>query len=148
MHGTENNNVSTPHKIDARAMTATVAGIFERLGLKGDAATRVAAALVDADLEGIPSHGVMLVPMYANRLRSGSVSLAAEAAIVSDHGACVVLDAGNMLGQLSADQAVTLAGERAPWRCATPSTSVPPDAMRAHWPRLAASASSCPTRAR
>jgi len=113
MHRTENNNVSTPHKIDARALTTTVAGIFARLGLTADAASRVAMALVEADLEGLPSHGVMLVPMYANRLRSGSVSLASDATVVSDRGACVVLDAGNMLGQLSADQAVVLAGERA-----------------------------------
>lgn len=98
---------------DAHALSATVSAIFGRLGLAQADAVRVAEALVDADMEGVASHGVMLVPMYAQRLRGGSVTPASQATVVSDNGACVVLDAANMLGQLSALQAVALAGERA-----------------------------------
>ena len=36
-----------------------------------DAAATVARGLVDADLEGLPSHGVMLADMYVERLRAG-----------------------------------------------------------------------------
>jgi LDH2 family malate/lactate/ureidoglycolate dehydrogenase len=97
----------------SEALAALVAGIFARLGVPRDAAQAVADSLVEAELEGIPSHGVMLVPMYARRLRAGSVSLATEAQITSDRGCCVVLDAGNMLGQLSAAQAVDIAIDRA-----------------------------------
>lgn len=100
-------------QVDARALSAAVSAIFERLGLVPADAVRVADALVDADLEGIPSHGVMLVPMYAQRLRGGSVTPASRATVLSDNGGCVVLDAANMLGQLSAFQAVALARERA-----------------------------------
>ncbi|SPA28510.1 Malate/L-lactate dehydrogenase [Cupriavidus taiwanensis] len=100
-------------EVDAVALSAAVSAIFARLGVADADAVRVADALVDADLEGIPSHGVMLVPMYVQRLRSGSVTPAAHAAVVSDRGGCVVLDAANMLGQLSAFQAVALARDRA-----------------------------------
>lgn len=100
-------------EVDAGALSAAVSAIFARLGVADAAAARVADALVEADLEGIASHGVMLVPMYAQRLRSGSVTAAARAAVVSDQGGCVVLDAANMLGQLSAFQAVGMARDRA-----------------------------------
>ncbi|MEX3928515.1 Ldh family oxidoreductase [Paraburkholderia sp. BR10936] len=98
---------------DPRDLCAAVGAIFERLGVAAADAAYVAEALVDADMEGIPSHGVMLVHMYAQRLRSGSVTAASRAAVAHDHGACVVLDAANMLGQLSAQQAVAIARERA-----------------------------------
>jgi LDH2 family malate/lactate/ureidoglycolate dehydrogenase len=55
----------------------------------------------------------MLVDMYLDRIRNGSVSAAAEAAIVSDKDATIVLDARNALGHLTGDQAMTLAVERA-----------------------------------
>lgn len=99
--------------VDAQALSLTVAAIFERLGVAQVDAVRVSDALVDADMEGIPSHGVMLVPMYAQRLRSGSVTTASRATVISDLGGCVVLDAANMLGQLSAFQALALARQRA-----------------------------------
>ncbi len=90
-----------------------VARIFARLGLPESAAREVAGALVEADLEGIASHGVMLVPLYVERLLAGSVSRETKASVAHDGGAAVVLDAANMLGQLSSRQAVDVAIERA-----------------------------------
>lgn len=88
-------------------------GIFRACGLSGGAAARVAGSLVDADRRGIPSHGVMLVPMYVERLRSGSVSTEEAAEVVLDAGAVAVLDARHALGQLTGDQAMGLAVEKA-----------------------------------
>jgi LDH2 family malate/lactate/ureidoglycolate dehydrogenase len=73
----------------------------------------VAGSLVDADMRGVSSHGVMLVPMYVERLRAGSVSPRTEAKLVADSGSLALLDGGNMLGQLSGDQAMSLAIEKA-----------------------------------
>jgi LDH2 family malate/lactate/ureidoglycolate dehydrogenase len=87
--------------------------IFAALGVPEDAAARVADGLVDADMRGIPSHGLMLVPMYADRLRAGSVTTAGEAQVVTDLGAIAVLDAGNALGIVTGDQAMALAIEKA-----------------------------------
>lgn len=91
------------------ALTEVVAGIFERSGLPPHAALDVARSLVDADRAGIPSHGVMLLPMYVGRIRLGSVSTRTDAKIVSERGACVVLDAHDMLGQLSSGHAIRIA---------------------------------------
>lgn len=90
-----------------------VAALFAASGLAAEAARKVAEDLVAADVEGVASHGVMLVPMYLERIRAGSVSLAVAGQVVSDRDTAVVLDAGDALGQLTARQAVDLAVERA-----------------------------------
>jgi LDH2 family malate/lactate/ureidoglycolate dehydrogenase len=106
---TQTNGVTVP----AVKLAALVARLFAAAGIPERSAQTVAEALVDADLEGVSSHGVMLVDMYLDRIRSGSVSAEEKAAVVSDRGAAVVLDAGNALGQLTAEQAIGIAVERA-----------------------------------
>ena len=95
------------------ALTDWVSGLFLKAGVPAPAADAVARSLIAADLEGVASHGVMLVPLYLERLAAGSISKKTQAEIVHDSGAAVVLDAGNMLGQLSSRQAVALMAERA-----------------------------------
>lgn len=99
--------------VSAEALARAVAAIFEGCGVAADAAAIVAEDLVAADLEGVASHGVMLVEMYVKRLKAGSVSTASAGTVVSDNDAAVVIDAGDVLGQLTARQAVGLAVERA-----------------------------------
>lgn len=89
-----------------------VAARFEGAGLTTRAARTVAEALVDSDMRGVPSHGVMLVPMYLDRLRAGSVSQREQAEVVSERGAVTVLDAHHALGQLTGEEAMRLAVER------------------------------------
>jgi len=99
--------------VPAEALGALVARIFAAAGVPEASARTVAQGLVDADLEGQPSHGVMLVDMYLARIKRGSVSTNVSGAIVSDREAAVVLDAGHALGQLTGDQSIALAVERA-----------------------------------
>ncbi len=93
-------------------LIGAVAGLFEGVGISAGAARTVAEALVDSDMRGTPSHGVMLVPMYLDRLRAGSVSRFEEAEVVERHGAVTVLDARHALGQLTGDQGMRLAVAR------------------------------------
>jgi LDH2 family malate/lactate/ureidoglycolate dehydrogenase len=99
--------------VDAQRLISAVGDILAAVGIAAADARLVAADLVAADLEGIPSHGVMLLPMYVERIDKGSVSRASAGAVVSDRGAAIVIDAGNALGQLTSRQALKLAVERA-----------------------------------
>jgi LDH2 family malate/lactate/ureidoglycolate dehydrogenase len=98
--------------VSAAELTPFVAGLFAAAGLSDEAAAEVASGLVEADLEGLSSHGVMLVDMYIGRLRQGSVSGGERAAIVSERNGTVVLDAGHALGHLTGRQAMTIAVEK------------------------------------
>jgi LDH2 family malate/lactate/ureidoglycolate dehydrogenase len=84
------------------------AAIFEAAGVPRVASRLVSESLIAADMEGQPSHGVMLVPMYIDRIRGGSVSLTTEASVVVDRGSSIVLDAHNALGQITSHQAVEI----------------------------------------
>ena len=106
-------NASPPILIAATDLAGLVARIFEAAGMSAKAAAIVAQGLVDADLEGLPSHGVLLVDLYVDRLRAGSVSTRETASLVSENGCVVVLDAGNAFGHLTGDQAIDIAVERA-----------------------------------
>src|ERR1700716_4243659 len=99
--------------IDAQRPTSAFADIFTAGGIGVEDAQVVAGDLVAADLEGIASHGVMLLPMYVERIVKGSVSARSAGEVVSDRGGAIVIDAHNALGQLTARQAVRLAVARA-----------------------------------
>lgn len=87
--------------------------VFVAAGFPPDAAAEIADALVEADLRGIPSHGVMLVPVYVERLRAGGVTRHLSATVVRDSPTFVLLDARHAMGQLTSAQAVDLAVARA-----------------------------------
>jgi LDH2 family malate/lactate/ureidoglycolate dehydrogenase len=102
-----------PQEVAASALAGFVARLFQAVGVPPEAAATVADGLVEADLEGVPSHGVMLVDMYIDRLRQGSVSRNAQATVVSERNGAVVLDAGHALGQLTGRQAMSIAVDKA-----------------------------------
>jgi LDH2 family malate/lactate/ureidoglycolate dehydrogenase len=99
--------------IPASWLRAAAAAVFDAVGVDAEASRAVADALVEADLRGIPSHGVLLVPMYADRIRAGSVTTATRAELVTDLGAVATLDAAHALGVLTADQAMAMAVDKA-----------------------------------
>jgi LDH2 family malate/lactate/ureidoglycolate dehydrogenase len=99
--------------IPADRLAVFVADLFAAAGVPRAGAATVAEGLVDADLEGLHSHGVMLIDMYVERLRKGSVSTREAATLVSERDGAVVLDAGHALGQLTGQQAMAIAIDKA-----------------------------------
>jgi LDH2 family malate/lactate/ureidoglycolate dehydrogenase len=102
-----------PAEVEAQALTELLAALFRAAGLSAVAAARMGAALVEADLEGLPSHGTMQAEIYLKRLVAGGTSTGETAEIVHDEDAVAVLDAHDILGHLSAEQAMTLACAKA-----------------------------------
>jgi len=100
-------------RIPADQLKATVVDLFAAHGLSPGAARTVASALVDADLRGVHSHGVNLVPIYLERLRNGSVSIEEHARVICENGATAVLDGRHSLGILTGDEAMAMAVAKA-----------------------------------
>jgi LDH2 family malate/lactate/ureidoglycolate dehydrogenase len=99
--------------VSAAELSEFIAQLFFTVGVPSVAAATVARGLVEADLEGLSSHGVMLVDMYIERLQKGSVSHINNASVVSERQGAVVLDAGHALGQLTGIQAMIHAIDKA-----------------------------------
>src|SRR3954453_20357652 len=89
------------------------ARVLETLGVPSADAALVADSLVQADLWGHGSHGMLRLPWYAKRLRTGAMAAAAAPAVLADTGALVLLDGGDGVGQVLTERARVLAVERA-----------------------------------
>ena len=98
--------------VDAEHVRRVVSDALGALGVPSDDAALVAEVLVEADLTGVDSHGVHLLLMYADRLRSGQIR-PAGVEVLDDSGSTVWLDAGLGMGQIAGVRAVDLLVERA-----------------------------------
>jgi LDH2 family malate/lactate/ureidoglycolate dehydrogenase len=97
-------NVTVP-VADLRRLAA---GILAAVGVPERHAALVIDGLVDADVEDQSPHGLLLLPMYVERIAGGSVVPQAEGRIVTDTPTSIVIDADNALGQVSSEKAVAL----------------------------------------
>ena len=97
----------------AEGLSRFAAALLEAAGTPRDNAALVAEALVDADIEGLASHGLLQLPMYLERIAQGSVDPTAKGEIVVDAGARLTLDAQNALGHVTAERACEIAIARA-----------------------------------
>lgn len=94
-------------------LLAHCTAVMRASGLEEQAASFVAASLVDAEASGVSSHGVTRCRIYSRRLRSGLVDAQAEPVVVSQRPAGALLDARNAIGQVGAEAGVRLASSLA-----------------------------------
>jgi len=76
-------------------------------------AALVADSLVEAELAGQPTHGLLRLPFLLDRLQAGLINPRPAFRTRIDRAATAMLDADNGLGPLAGAHAVTLAAERA-----------------------------------
>lgn len=100
-------------RVDHISLKNYVARIFEKLGVRKWEAEIVADVLVTADLFGISSHGVQRTRRYVDGIKTGNIDIYSEPKIIVDHGAVVIIDACNGLGQPVSIRAMELAIEKA-----------------------------------
>jgi LDH2 family malate/lactate/ureidoglycolate dehydrogenase len=100
-------------RVPEAELRAVVVETFRRAGMDDADAALLGGSLVDADLGGVHSHGVLRVPEYVGKLTHGGVDPRGRPAVVRDMGACLVVDGGNSMGQVGATFAMERAIERA-----------------------------------
>ena len=92
--------------VPADALTDFCAEIFQRVGSAPKEAREIAASLVDANLTGHDSHGVLRAPRYVDWVRSGDLIPNQTIAKLVDTPVVAVLDGRFGFGQVVAPQAV------------------------------------------
>jgi LDH2 family malate/lactate/ureidoglycolate dehydrogenase len=100
-------------RIDAIALRQLVTDTFLRCNMRADDATLLSDSLVEADLRGVHSHGVLRVPEYVRKLTIGGVNPLGSPFIAKDSGACLVIDGDNSMGQIGMHFATIHAIDRA-----------------------------------
>jgi len=87
--------------------------IFEAAGAPPDIARRVAEALVDANLAGHDSHGVIRIPQYLQDIKQGLIVPDARPRVLRETASAALVDGCWAFGQVSAAFATDLAIDRA-----------------------------------
>ena len=99
--------------IDSAGLRDFASSVYAACGMPQADADLTADTLVQADLWGHQSHGVMRLPWYVARLRSGVARAVAAPDYVVDAGAIAVLDGQDAMGQVTAARAAEDAIRRA-----------------------------------
>jgi (2R)-3-sulfolactate dehydrogenase (NADP+) len=95
--------------IDITVLTKLATEALERAGARDGMARATAAALIEADLQGLPTHGVSRVPLYCGMLKNGRADGKAQPKIVNERKAVCLIDNAGAL----AYEACTLAAAEA-----------------------------------
>lgn len=96
-------------RVSANDLREFATECYQALGVPDDQARLVADTLVQADLWGHQSHGVMRIFWYATRIRSGALSLTAEPVVSEKPPALSTLDGRDAMGQVVAHAAMETA---------------------------------------
>jgi LDH2 family malate/lactate/ureidoglycolate dehydrogenase len=94
------------------ALTRFVGAVLERLGVPDSDAVLVAATLVEADLRGVESHGVVRFPIYVERIAAGAVNPRPKVRVLRESATSAVVDGDNGLGHLVGVRAMEVAIEK------------------------------------
>jgi LDH2 family malate/lactate/ureidoglycolate dehydrogenase len=89
-------------------LQSLVAQLAAAVGVPAEDAVLFAEALVDADLHGIPTHGVSRLNIYLKRIEAGLIDPKASLEIDRRAASVLSLNAGNGLGQVQARKALDL----------------------------------------
>lgn len=100
-------------RVDADRLRAFCASVYERAGVPAEDALLAADALVQADLWGHQSHGVLRLGWYYARLRNQAMNAVTRTEIALDSGAVAVLEGNDGVGPVVAQQACEEAVRRA-----------------------------------
>jgi hydroxycarboxylate dehydrogenase B len=92
-------------RLTAEELTETTAAIFRAVGAADEDASTVAASLVDAELRGHESHGLIRVSEYLRHVGEGAIVPAAQPEILQDGGTTIVVDGNWAFGQVVAQRA-------------------------------------------
>lgn len=90
-----------------------VAEIFASHGLPSSDAERVAQCLLEADLRGVASHGIIRIPIYTSRLRDKLVNPTPALAMLEPTAVVARVDGDNGMGFVVATKAMAEAIKRA-----------------------------------
>src|SRR5262245_54695875 len=87
-------------RIGADALRGFIERVLEAAGLPKEAAQPVARLMVEADLRGSDTHGVIRLPLYVRRLQAGGINARPTIRTIRDMPAAALVDGDNAMGHL------------------------------------------------
>ncbi len=107
MHDTETRLVSET------ALKSFAVAILQKVGVPDGEAVEIIDNLVEADLRGVESHGIVRLPIYVERLAAGATNPRPQIRIVRETPTSAVVDGDNGMGQIVGLRAMRIAIDKA-----------------------------------
>ena len=95
-------------RFQPQEMRSLAARLATAIGVRSEDTEIFARVLVDADLQGVSTHGISRLNIYLQRIEKGLIAPKAELIVERNGGSVLALDAGNGLGQVQAVKALDL----------------------------------------
>lgn len=99
--------------IDSDKAYNFIVRVLTAVKLSETSAKMVAENLIESDLRGVGTHGIIRLPEYVKRIEQGGVTACAEPTVVNQKGPAICMDARNCLGQIAGTQAMQAAIRKA-----------------------------------
>ncbi len=99
--------------VSASELCRSASAVFRAGGCPTDVAARVAGSLVEANLTGHDSHGVIRVPSYLRAVQEGRIDPHGEICLVQESPNTALLDCAHNFGQVGAARGVEVAVAKA-----------------------------------
>src|SRR6516165_9545870 len=106
-------NSAEEPRVAADTLAAFVRRAFEAAGLPPGDAGQVAALMVEADLRGSDTHGVIRLPLYVRRLKANGINKRPSIRLIKEKPAAALVDGDNGMGHLVMKFAAETAIEKA-----------------------------------
>lgn len=100
-------------KITAEKLKELVCSVFTSVGISSDEADIVSSSLVESNLAGHDSHGVIRLPRYVQAIRKGDINIRAKIRIVKQNSGNFVIDGNWGFGQVIAKKTMEMAIKKA-----------------------------------
>ncbi len=100
-------------RVGATPLAAFIKRALEGCDLSSGDAESVAGLIVEADLRGSDTHGVIRLPLYVRRLQAGGINPRPNIRLVQEKPATALVDGDNAIGHLVMRLAATTAIEKA-----------------------------------
>jgi LDH2 family malate/lactate/ureidoglycolate dehydrogenase len=89
-----------PPRVQATVLSAFVQRALAAAGLPAPDAAQVAELMVEADLRGSDTHGVIRLPLYVRRLEAGGINKQPNIRLIQDKPSAALVDGDNGMGHL------------------------------------------------
>jgi L-2-hydroxycarboxylate dehydrogenase (NAD+) len=92
--------MSSDSRVSPDRLAVFVIRAFTQAGVPAQDAEILAGLMVEADLRGSDTHGVIRLPLYIRRIRAGGINVKPDIRVVSDRPSAALIDGDNAMGHL------------------------------------------------
>lgn len=99
-------------QLEINQLKKLLTDIFLSLGVNSEEASIVVGSILEAEISGVESHGLLRIKPYVKRIENKLMNTQPNIQIVNDKDSIIIVDGDNGLGQVVAHKTLKICFER------------------------------------